>query len=256
MNLKKYLMVSMAACTAVVALTAFSPLASAEEATAAATETASTPLPQGYTYTSKRYGYTIVCPQKPNGVIPLSTMDEHAKGDVLIFANDGYNIQYGWIIMVNAFADAEIPNNLGTMSEDDQKTFLQHIMNTSGYEFARIADINGNKGVYAVTGKEIEIDTNGDGKPDETATADTQMIKTFFRGQYGGHFAVELIENPDLTKEGVQKYQTGIVTFRELSPEEVQPTTKDNKDAAEIKADKTAASAQPQVKKTDKKSKK
>ena len=241
MNLKKYVLASVAACTAAITLTAFAPMAAAEEAAAPATEeTASAPLPMGYTYTSKRYGYTIACPQKPNGVIPVSTMDEKAKGDVLIFSNDGYNIQYGWIIMINAFDDAEIPANLGTMNEADQTKFLKHLMDTSGYEFARIADINGNKGVYAVTAKEIEIDTNGDGKPDETATADTQMIKTFFRGQYGGHFAVELIENPDLTKEGVQKYQTGIVTFQELPPEAVEPAkdAKTDDKAKDVKQDK------------------
>ena len=217
MNLKKYVLASVAACTAAITLTAFAPMAAAEEAAAPATEeTASAPLPMGYTYTSKRYGYTIACPQKPNGVIPLSTMDEKAKGDVLIFSNDGYNIQYGWIIMINAFDDAEIPANLGTMNEADQTKFLKHLMDTSGYEFARIADINGNKGVYAVTAKEIEIDTNGDGKPDETAKADTQMAVTFLRGDKGGHFEIDLIDNPELTQANIDEYRAGMSTFKEI----------------------------------------
>lgn len=70
----------------------------------------------GYRHTSARYGYSIVCPKKPN-VIPLSIMEEKAKGEVLIFDNDGYYINNAWIIMVNAFDENEIPVNLHTMDD-------------------------------------------------------------------------------------------------------------------------------------------
>ena len=221
MQLRKYMGASLLALvTAFCVSTALPSAAAAEEAAAApaAAENADSGVVKWdnpYTYTSAQYGYSITCPQKPLGVIPASALSEDARGDVLIFANDGYNIQRAWLILYDAFTDAEIPKDLAKLSEADQKALIERLQNKSGYEFARIADINGNKGIYAVTAKVMDIDTNGDGKPDETATADTQMIKTFFRGEYGGHFAVELIDNPELTKAGIADYNAGILTFKE-----------------------------------------
>lgn len=220
MDIRKYFAASLAVCAAFVCTPAFSPLAFAADDTAAQTSAAAsaedaTPVNLPYTYKSSQYGYTISCPQKPVGVIPVSALSPGEKGEVLIFANDGYNIKQAWVILPEAFTDAEIPANLGDLSEDQQKAYLKDLMDKSGYEFARLADINGVMGVYAVTAKVVDIDTDGDGKPDTTATADTQMVKTFFRGAKGGHYAVELIDNPALTKEGVREYQAGIRTFQE-----------------------------------------
>ena len=72
MNLKKCLTAVLFVCAAAVT-TAFAPSA----ASAAP-----------YTYTSEQYGYSIDCPQKPEGVIPASLLYADKKGDVLIFAND------------------------------------------------------------------------------------------------------------------------------------------------------------------------
>lgn len=220
MQLKKYMGASfLALVTAFCVSTTMPATAFAEETTETAaaenTDSGAVKWEHPYTYTSAQYGFSITCPQKPVGVIPASALSEDARGDVLVFANDGYNIQRAWLVLYDAFTDAEIPKDLAKLSEADQKALIDHLQNKSGYEFARIADINGNKGVYAVTAKVIEIDTNGDGKPDDTATADTQMIKTFFRGAYGGHFAVELIDNPNLTKDGIADYNAGILTFQE-----------------------------------------
>ena len=224
MQLRKYMGASLLALvTAFCVSTAMPATALADEAAdpaaaapaAESTDSGMVKWDNPYTYTSAQYGYSITCPQKPVGVIPASALSEDARGDVLVFSNDGYNIQRAWLILYDAFTDAEIPTNLGKLSETEQKALIDRLQNKSGYEFARIADINGNKGVYAVTAKVMEIDTNGDGKPDETATSDTQMIKTFFRGEYGGHFAVELIDNPELTKAGIADYNAGILTFKE-----------------------------------------
>lgn len=168
----------------------------------------------GYKYTSERYGYSIICPYKPAGVIPLSSLYENERGDVLIFENEGYDIKQAWIVMVNAYNDNDLPD-LSKMDEKQQQALIDKLMNGSGYEFVRIADINGRKGIYCVTAKIIDVDTNGDGKPDETLESDTQMIKTYFQGQFGGHYSIQLIDNPDLTRAGVQAYQMGICTFQE-----------------------------------------
>ncbi len=219
------------ALTCAVGTVAFAPFAQAAEEPAAqeaqganmtVAEMAELAKENGYRHTSARYGYSIVCPKKPN-VIPLSLMEEKAKGEVLIFDNDGYYINNAWIIMVNAFDENEIPTNLHTMDDAAKAKLAEKLAKNSGYELVRIADMGHTSGVYCITAKEIEIDTNGDGKADEVMTADTQMIKTFFRGQFGGRFGVELIDNPDLTSAHINQYHVGLMTFQEW------PATADDK---------------------------
>ncbi len=263
MNWKKSLKMALATGTA--ALSLMGPVAFAEEAAETATPAAEAQAAEnngateitpeealdyyqnsGYKYTSQRYGYSIICPQKPN-VIPASTMDESARGDVLIFQNEGYDIINAWIILVDAFDEKELPKDIGTRSEEEQKKFIEHIMGSGGYEFVRLTDVQGQTGIYCVTAKVLDIDTNGDGKIDETVTADTQMVKTFFRGQYGGRFSVQLIDNPELTQAGVAIYQLGMLTFQEwpsqvtengqnqVKRDSKQQDNKDNKDKKEKK---------------------
>lgn len=170
----------------------------------------------GYKYTSKRYGYSIVCPAKPT-VVPLSVLfgDNTEKGDVLIFRSNGYDVAYGWIVMVDAFDEATLPPDITKQPEDKQKEFIEKFMKSSPYEFVRLTEVDGRSGVYAVTAKEIEVDTNGDGKTDEVLTAESQMVRTFFRGAYGGRFGVMLMDNPKLTKEGIALYEFGVLSFQE-----------------------------------------
>lgn len=229
------------ALTCAVGTVAFASLAQAAEEPAASetqganmtvAEMAELAKENGYRHTSARYGYSIVCPKKPN-VIPLSIMEEKAKGEVLIFDNDGYYINNAWIIMVNAFDENEIPVNLHTMDDAAKAKLAEKLAKNSGYELVRIADMGHTSGVYCITAKEIEIDTNGDGKADEIMTADTQMIKTFFRGQFGGRFGVELIDNPDLTPAHINQYHVGLMTFQEW------PATADDKQGeAKVKSSK------------------
>lgn len=202
---------------------------------------------KGVKYTSQRYGYSIICPKKPN-VIPASLLVEGAKGDVLIFENDGYDIKNAWVVLVDAFDDAELPADMGQKSEDEQKAYIDHLMNTAGYEFVRLTQVAGGTGVYAVTAKEIDVDTDGDGKPDDTMVAENQGIKTFFRGQYGGHFSVQLIDNPELSPAGVGLYQLGLLTFQEW------PTAVE--DGKVVQKDQDAKATNNKMDKKDKKNKK
>lgn len=170
----------------------------------------------GYKYTSQRYGYSMVCPTKPT-VVPLSVLfdDEDAKGDVLIFKSAGYDISYGWIVMTDAFDEGMIPADITKQPEAKQRDYIDKFMANSPYEFIRLTEVDGRSGVYAVDAKEIEVDTNGDGKFDEVMRKESQMIKTFFRGAYGGRFGVMLMENPELTQDGIACYQFGLLTFQE-----------------------------------------
>ncbi len=168
-----------------------------------------------YTYTSKEYGFTIQCPQKPVGVIPASALYEGEKGDVLVFENDAYNIKYAWIITEDAFDDAKVPD-LNTLDEKAAKELLKGIMGSNGYEGIMLVNLSKtNKAIYAVTAKEVEIDTNGDGVPDETGKADTQMAVLFFRGEKGGRYAIKLIDNPVLRGSALAAFQKGAATFQE-----------------------------------------
>ena len=189
-------------------------------------------IDSGYKYTSQRYGYTIVCPRKPS-VVPASMLfDEKEKGDVLIFKSTGTGentiINYAWVIRPDAFDESVIPPDITKQPEAKQKEYLDKFMKSSPYEFIRLTEVDGRSGVYAVTAKEIEVDTNGDGKMDEIMRAESQMIQTYFRGAYGGRFGVMLMENPDLTKDGVAIYQLGVLTFQEW-PTKMQNGKKDKK---------------------------
>lgn len=230
MNLKKTVMMTIAA-----GMTAFSlatPMAAfAAEAPAAETAAASEEPRElsaeealelykqsGYLYTSQRYGFSIVCPTKPVAVVPASMIDEQAYGEVLIFESEGFDIKHAWTIQCKAFEDASIPDNLAQKSEKEQQAYLDNLMKTMPYEFVRLADVlgDGRLGLYAVTAKDWEVDENGDGKPDGTLHSDTQTVRTFFRGQLGGHFAVELLDNPDITAAHTATYRLGLMTFQEI----------------------------------------
>ena len=222
-------MMKMALASLLTAFSMIAPVSAAEESAIAAGAPSSEQQAQmspeealqaykdsGYKYTSERYGYSIVCPAKPT-VVPLSVLfgDNTEKGDVLIFKSTGYDITYGWIVMADAFDEATIPPDITKQPEDKQKAFIDKFMANSPYEFIRLTEVDGRSGVYAVTAKEIEVDTNGDGKMDEVMTAESQMVRTFFRGAYGGRFGIMLMDNPKLTQDGIAIYQLGILSFQE-----------------------------------------
>ena len=167
-----------------------------------------------YTYESTAYGYTIQCPQKPVGVIPASNLYEDKQGEVLIFDNEGYDIKRAWLVLTDAFTDKAVPD-LNTISDEDAGRLLKGIMDSNGYEGIMLVNVNDhNKGIYAVTAKVIEIDTDGDGKPDTTAEANSQMAVTFFRGADGERYAVELLESPELSEGALDAYQKALATFK------------------------------------------
>ena len=199
---------------------------------------------RGYKYTSPRYGYSIVCPSKPS-VVPASLLiDENEQGDVLIFKSTGTGentiINYAWVIRPEAFDESAIPPDITKQPEAKQKEYIEKFMKSSPYEFIRLTEVDGRAGVYAVTAKEIEVDTNGDGKMDQVMTAESQMIQTFFRGAYGGRFGVILMENPDITQDGVAIYQLGVLSFQEWpssmqNGKNVDKEQKDKKDKKDKK---------------------
>ena len=244
MTLKRYIKNALAAALTVTAL-AMPVYGCAEEAPAAApaaaTETAAQPagentqkveieeasgkvievnrvpeadkiLPEKYT--SVRYGFTINCPKKPD-VIPVSMMSEGDKGDVLIFNSKGLDIQAGWMVCINGFEDNIIPDNLLEMNDQERDNFAKKFAKDFVMDVVRIMKFNGKPAVLGITAKNIEVDTDGDGKLDTVAEAENQMVKVFMRGEYGGNFVIGLIDNPTLSQEGINIFNLALTTFQQ-----------------------------------------
>lgn len=186
----------------------------AAEKSPAPAQTVSAEVPAlSYLYESSAYNYRVMCPQKPVGVIPASALFENREGEILIFENEEYHIKYAWVVLVHAFPEEALPN-LNTINPEEATELLKRIMGSNAYEGIMLVNVTEeNKGIFAVTAKEIEIDENGDGTPDATATANGQMAALFFRGENGACYGFELIDNPALRASSVAAFLAGAGTL-------------------------------------------
>ena len=186
----------------------------AAEKSPAPAQTVSAEVPAlSYLYESSAYNYRVMCPQKPVGVIPASALFENREGEILIFENEEYHIKYAWVVLIHAFPEEALPN-LNTINPEEATELLKRIMGSNAYEGIMLVNVTEeNKGIFAVTAKEIEIDENGDGTPDATATANGQMAALFFRGENGACYGFELIDNPALRASSVAAFLAGAGTL-------------------------------------------
>lgn len=169
-----------------------------------------------YSYESPAYGYRVMCPRRPLGVIPASTLFENREGEILIFENEEYHIKYAWVVLVNAFPEEALPN-LNAIDPEEAARLLWNIMGSNGYEGIMLVPLtDNNKAIFAMTAKEIEIDEDGDGVIDGTATTDNQMAVLFFRGNNGARYGFELIDNPELRAASVSDFLAGARTLHAL----------------------------------------
>ena len=230
MNVKKYLLNGiLSVCVASALFGAVPGVAGAEEAAAGGElvpQTQQEPVVFTYKHTSARYGYSILCPVQPK-IIPASAYNPGDKGEVMLFAGTYDNIKKGWIICINGYDDKVIPENIGTMPEEEAKPFLQNFAATYGLAYAQIVEIpnrndDGSEaegcryGICGPTATEVEVDSDGDGVMDSVAVAENQMMKLFVPGQYGGHFVLGLIEEKGLTKKNVEEFMNaGLYTLQQ-----------------------------------------
>lgn len=196
----------------------FVPHAFAEESTAGQKNLKSAaPSELSYSYESPSFGYRIMCPQSPVGVIPASALFDGGEGEILIFENEEYHIKYGWVILVNAFPEEALPN-LNSINPEEATALLKGLMGSNAYEGIMLINLTeGNKAIFATTAKEVEIDEDGDGTPDATATANNQMSVLFFRGANGVRYGLELIDNPELRASSVSSFLAGARTLQPMS---------------------------------------
>lgn len=167
----------------------------------------------GYFYTSNRFGYTIKCPQKPIAVMDLSIFSPQEKGDILVFANDGYNLTKYWVVSPDAFTNDTFPD-LDNISEQDAKDLFAHLMVDREYETVTLVPVNGHNAIYAVTAKTIQIDSNKDGEIEQTIQAPQQSIETYLKGQKT-NYCIVVTAKGELTQDDINAYQYGLLSFRE-----------------------------------------
>ena len=194
-----------------------------------------------------RYGYTILCPKKPQ-VIPASVFyeGENKKGDVLVFdgyysdATHTYFIRNGWAILVDDFDTKAVPD-FNKVSEKDAETYLENLIHSNPFEGVSLINLTPtNKAILAKTAKEIEIDEKGDGQEVDTAVAETQQAIVFFRTPDGRCFTARLIDNPVLRDSAVQDFLLGLASLRNVKnpasgKADVQQSSKGNQNKKDKK---------------------
>ena len=110
-----------------------------------------------YVYTSEDFKFTITCPFKPIAVVQNPWQETEKRGEMLVFANDGFDVQYGYIIQVNAFETNQVPDfNKGSVAAIGE--YLKGLKENNGFADARLVNITkNNKGVSAITADKIDV---------------------------------------------------------------------------------------------------
>lgn len=165
-----------------------------------------------YEYTSETYGFKITCPAKPIVVVnPFE--DPYQKGELLVFANEGIKIIYGYQILLDAFKDNAVPD-FNASNRQFIDAYLEKMREDDAYEYVELVNVSkGNRGVMALTAKEITI-LNDKGEVEGTLVADRQSAFTFFRTSGGRCISIQLLAE-DFGEDNINDYRKSISTFRD-----------------------------------------
>lgn len=191
------------------------------------------PNDEPYIYTSEDFQYTIACPIKPVGVVRNPWQEPEKRGEMLVFANDGWNIQYAYLIQFNAFDTANVPD-FNTADKAAIDEYLTGLKENNGFGLAELVSITKeNKGVYAVTADKLEVVNKETGEVEGEFVADRQDIYTFFRTPQGRCISIQLV-SASLDKEFVDTYRYGVASFKDnstgLKTDKKSKTDKKDKD--------------------------
>ncbi|MDF2565176.1 MAG: hypothetical protein K0Q53_1571 [Massilibacillus sp.] len=145
-----------------------------------------------YTYTNDTYGFSIECPAKPVGEIDLSRQPGGNKGVMLVFENEGMDVNCGWIIMTDAFTDENIPD-LTKLTKEQVDQVLKAIVAENG--IAAIVKVEGQPAIYTIAQTE-------------------DMAKTYIRGKNGKKYVVALTANKTIFRDRINPYQLGLMSFK------------------------------------------
>lgn len=175
------------------------------------------PDSEAYVYTSEDYAYSIACPIKPLAVVRPAWFEPHQKGEMLVFANEGFDILYAYVIQIDAFDTNKVPDfNHGSISAIGD--YLIGLKEKGGFASADLVNLTKkNKGVTAVTAGTIEVINPETGEVDGEFVADRQDIYTFFRTPEGRCIAVQLISANTEDKKYIDVYRYGVGSFKDLT---------------------------------------
>lgn len=178
-----------------------------------------------YEYTSEVYGFKIICPVKPVVVVnPFE--DPKQRGELLVFANDGMKIIYGFQILLDAFDTNKVPN----FNKDKKKIiddYIEQLKKDNAYEFIGLETVSRNskgvenKGIVLITAKEIEV-KGDDGEVEGTLTADSQTAFTYFRTRSGRCISIQLITS-DFNEDNLKDYRNSVATYRDATDLSMPP---------------------------------
>lgn len=171
------------------------------------------PASQAFEYTSQTFGFKISCPAVPKVVVnPFE--DPKERGELLVFANDGIKILYGYQIKLDAFDNKDIPD-LNKANKKTLDAYLEKLRQQNFYEYAEITNISpDNKAIFAVTAKEMEVELD-DGEIG-TATADTQNAIAFFRTKSGRCISIQFITDT-LDDEAIANFSKSVMSYRDAT---------------------------------------
>jgi hypothetical protein len=202
------------------ATTVFAEEAPVEDTPAQDTTAEETPIIEEnsdpYVYTSEDFKYTITCPFKPLAVVQNPWQEPEKRGEMLVFAHEGIDVQYGYIIQVDAFDTDQVPDfNKGTVAAIGD--YLSALKNNNGFADARLVNITkNNKGVSAITAETIEVLNEETGEVEGEFVADKQYIYTFFRTPEGRCISIQLL-SVSLDKTFVDVYRGSVSSFKDNS---------------------------------------
>lgn len=202
------------------ATTVFAEEAPVEDTPAQDTTAEETPIIEEnsdpYVYTSEDFQFTITCPFKPLAVVQNPWQEPERHGEMLVFAHEGIDVQYGYIIQVDAFDTNQVPDfNKGTVAAIGD--YLSALKNNNGFADARLVNITkNNKGVSAITAETIEVLNEETGEVEGEFVADKQYIYTFFRTPEGRCISIQLL-SVSLDKTFVDVYRGSVSSFKDNS---------------------------------------
>lgn len=169
---------------------------------------------EGFEYTSQTYGFKIMCPAEPKVVVnPFE--DPNKRGELLVFANDGMKILYGYQILLDAFDTKSVPD-FNKAKKKVLDAYLEKLRVNDAYEYAEIGNIApDNKAVFAVTAKEIEV-KDDNGEVEGVLTAETQNAMAFFRTKSGRCISIQFITDK-IDDEAVDNFRKSVISYRDAT---------------------------------------
>ena len=168
---------------------------------------------QGFEYTSQTYGFKILCPAEPKVVVnPFENPQE--RGELLVFANDGMKILYGYQIKLDAFDNKTIPD-LNKANKKTLDEYLEKLRQQNVYEYVEVKNISpDNKAIFAVTAKEMEVELE-DGEVG-VMTAETQNALAFFRTKSGRCISIQFITDT-IDDEAVKNFSNSVMSYQDAT---------------------------------------